>query len=351
MRTVNSSPGRLARGVLLALLVIVGGVVSDTAWSVDTTPLKINFQGRLTDTSGVPVNGSREINFRYYDAATNGTLLYAEARGAGDPVVVTLGNYAVELGAGTRFGGSKTNFKDMFTDTTIAAVWLELQVVNESAMTPRLRLLASPYALNADHLDGQDGVYYTNSDNQSSGTLPVARLPADGYAATYVNTSGDDSMTGNLTVSGTVVGGRTSQTWSASRTGGTASTSWTTIPGLSITFTLARSATVNMLASGEIRSYQDGSYCHIALRFVVDGAGRGDPTHGQRIDVIPATGIIWWQPFALSDYASLAAGSHTIEMQVRESGQAAPHCVVCSEGDGSTPGYTGGALTVSAFYD
>ncbi|MBI4569806.1 MAG: hypothetical protein HY719_15545 [Planctomycetes bacterium] len=97
---------------IVMVLLAASLLLADSAWSVDSTPLKINFQGRLTDSTGAPVNGSREMNFRYYDAATNGNLLYAEARGGGNPVTVTLGNYAVELGAATWFGGSKANFSD-----------------------------------------------------------------------------------------------------------------------------------------------------------------------------------------------------------------------------------------------
>ncbi|MBI4569812.1 MAG: hypothetical protein HY719_15575 [Planctomycetes bacterium] len=186
----------------------------DVAHSVDTTPLKINFQGRLTDAAGVPVNGQKNLIFRFYTASVGGTLLYAESRSdaTGNPLTVTQGNYAVELGGGVRItpngapgdpGGEEASFAAMFAGNT--DVWLEVQVSGEAAMSPRIRVLAAGYAVNADLLDGQDGVYYLNSSNQSAGTLPVARLPLDGYASTYVNTTGD-TMTGALQIDGSGVG-------------------------------------------------------------------------------------------------------------------------------------------------
>ncbi|MBI4569808.1 MAG: hypothetical protein HY719_15555 [Planctomycetes bacterium] len=164
-----------ACAVALALLVAVG---SDTSWAVDTTPLKINFQGRLTDASGNPATGTKDMLFKYFSVATGGTALYEESRTASNnnAVTVTQGNYAVELGGGTRYAGSEPDFKTLFKNN--AAVWLEVQVVGDAAMTPRIRVLAAGFAINADLLDG-----YDSSD--------------------LVKKAGD-SMTGALTVAGTM---------------------------------------------------------------------------------------------------------------------------------------------------
>ncbi len=63
-------------------------------------PSLINYQGRLTDSSGAPVTGSKTFAISIYDAATAGNLLYSESIGA-----VTLdsnGVYSFQFGnAGT----------------------------------------------------------------------------------------------------------------------------------------------------------------------------------------------------------------------------------------------------------
>ncbi|MBI4567781.1 MAG: hypothetical protein HY719_05220, partial [Planctomycetes bacterium] len=53
--------------------------------------------------------------------------------------------------------------------------------------------------LDADLLDGQESAFYTNASNIAAGTLAAAFLPADGYAATYLNATGGDTVSGTLT--------------------------------------------------------------------------------------------------------------------------------------------------------
>ena len=60
-------------------------------------PSLINYQGRLTDSNGAPVTGSRTFALDIYDALTDGTLLYSEDIGA-----VTLddnGIYSFQFGS------------------------------------------------------------------------------------------------------------------------------------------------------------------------------------------------------------------------------------------------------------
>ncbi|MBI4569809.1 MAG: hypothetical protein HY719_15560 [Planctomycetes bacterium] len=204
----NSSPLHqwLCRAATLAAVLAAAVISSDTAFSVDTTPQKINFQGRLTDASGNPASGAKDIIFRYYSASSGGTLLYAESRSAAgaNPVTVTQGNYAVELGGGTLVSGESPLYSDLKSAIkNNAAVWLEVNVIGEAVMTPRIHVLAAAYAIDAEFLDGQDGTYYLDSSNQNAGSLPVARLPSDGYGSTYVNATGD-TMSGALTVAGTI---------------------------------------------------------------------------------------------------------------------------------------------------
>jgi hypothetical protein len=110
------------------------------------------------------------------------------------------------------------------------------------------------------------------------------------------------------------------QGWSAKRTGlvsfsGT-TTPWTTVPGLSLTVSLQRNGLVQILANGSQRTSNGTS--HVAYRFVIDGVAAGDPNHGQAIQTANASDGAS-SPWTLGHFASLDAGTHTIELQVRNS--------------------------------
>jgi hypothetical protein len=100
-------------------------------------PAGINYQGKLTDSDGVGINSNLEMVFRLFDAATGGTLLWEETHDGVNEVTVTKGLFDVEL-------GSITPLNIPFE----ADHWLEI-VVDGTALTPRVKLLSSPYAYRA----------------------------------------------------------------------------------------------------------------------------------------------------------------------------------------------------------
>jgi hypothetical protein len=89
-----------------------------------------NYQGRLTDSSGNPLNGTYDITFRLYDAASGGTAL-AEVLHS---VIVHNGLFATTI-----------TFDPTYFDGR--ALWLGIQVGYDPEMTPRQALRAVPYAL------------------------------------------------------------------------------------------------------------------------------------------------------------------------------------------------------------
>lgn len=99
-------------------------------------PHLINYQGRLTDTGGVPLNGAYAITFRIYDAETAGNLLWEEAQTG---IVVNKGIFSVLL-------GSVTSLNIAFDKQ----YFLEIKVGNE-VMTPRQRIASAAYAITADN--------------------------------------------------------------------------------------------------------------------------------------------------------------------------------------------------------
>lgn len=122
------------RMTLAALL--LGALAAGPARAA-TSSQKIQFQGKLLDTANNPRNGSFDITFRLFNVPTAGTALWTETQSA---VPVNNGVFEASLGAVTAltsnlFGG--------------ASHFLEVEVVPDPAMTPRLPLLMAPSAFRA----------------------------------------------------------------------------------------------------------------------------------------------------------------------------------------------------------
>ncbi|MBM3134711.1 MAG: hypothetical protein FJZ89_05360, partial [Chloroflexi bacterium] len=90
----------------------------------------VPIQGRLTDASGSPINGSRSITFRLYDVSVGGTALCTDT----DTVSVVNGLFNANM--------------DYCTDEDIDGrqLYLGIQVSGDSEMTPRQAIYAVPYA-------------------------------------------------------------------------------------------------------------------------------------------------------------------------------------------------------------
>lgn len=105
-------------------------------------PHLINYQGRLTDSSGVPLNGSYDLTFRIYDAETAGNLLWQETHSG---ALIQKGIFGLQL-------GSVTNLDLPFDKP----YFLEIKVGNE-VMSPRQRITSSAYAIRAEKADSAEG--------------------------------------------------------------------------------------------------------------------------------------------------------------------------------------------------
>jgi hypothetical protein len=112
------------------------------------------YQGYITDT-GNPANGSYNLAFKLFNDASAGTQVGSTVTKSA--VTVSDGYFTVELDFGDWFDGT--------------ALWLEIEVEGpgDSVFTvlgPRQPLSPTPYAINADKLDGFDaselGVDYQN---------------------------------------------------------------------------------------------------------------------------------------------------------------------------------------------
>ena len=94
------------------------------ATTTNTQANLISYQGYLTNSDGTPVNGSRALVFKIYDAPTGGNLLWGPENHSA--VSITMGLFDVQLGSLTTGG----------VQTTAANLYLEISVNNEP-LSPR----------------------------------------------------------------------------------------------------------------------------------------------------------------------------------------------------------------------
>ena len=102
-------------------------------FTIAQVPQTTSFQGLLTDSEGAVVaDGDYSLNFKLYDVAISGTMLWEETQ-----LVATVGGiFNVILG--------KVNLLDLPFDKQY---WLEMTIDGGEILTPRVELTSSFYSL------------------------------------------------------------------------------------------------------------------------------------------------------------------------------------------------------------
>ena len=116
--------------------------------SVSTTnaavPQSIDYQGYLTDSTGVAINGSIDITLAIYSVEQSGSPLWSETKS----VTVNKGLFSVEL------GGAVNPFPIGLFDTPL---WLGISVGSDPEMSSRKSFNSTAFALKADDALTLDG--------------------------------------------------------------------------------------------------------------------------------------------------------------------------------------------------
>jgi len=157
--------------VVLFVLVSVAGEA--------TVFQQMSYQGVLTDNLGNRIWGSKIICFRMYNAETNGSQLWAETLSVDIPqnepgiVNVVLGKeHPISLDGTQEY-------------------WLEVQVLGDAVMSPRIELTAVPYSMNADHLDGNEAsAFYLKiqADDHTQNNIDASELGGNSASSFYTKT-------------------------------------------------------------------------------------------------------------------------------------------------------------------
>lgn len=176
--------------------------MASVASAIQTVPYRVHYQGRLTNLSGATkLDAQYNMTFRLYTAASGGVPIWTEVRETTNRVTITNGQFAVQLGAVTPLTPSMFTTQPLYfeielpTPASATCSTAACAVYTEGAMTPRLSLGSSAYAMNADTIDGYDSSDFitANQHNIFTGTN-LFKNTSNSAAAFGVKTQGDVSL-------------------------------------------------------------------------------------------------------------------------------------------------------------
>jgi hypothetical protein len=144
------------KSLFAAFLLLAGSVVALAQTS--SVPTLLSYQAHVTDASGVAIGNSTPVNrtvtFKFYNASTGGTLLYAESQ----TVTLSGGDFSALIGNGTGLSGlpgpstpaTITSLSSIFAGT----VYLGLTVDDGTSaadpeISPRQQIVSAAYAFRA----------------------------------------------------------------------------------------------------------------------------------------------------------------------------------------------------------
>ncbi len=174
----------LTRGVLVCILfyqAVVGFFLPQVVEAA-SAPNIISYQGRLLNANGIPVSSaSVSMIFELYTASSGGTCVWSNssascASATARTVTLTDGLFSEPLGDTSATYAAIAD--SIFGDN--ATLYLQVTVGGE-ALSPRKQILAAPYALNSDTIDGLDA----DTDGSTAGAIVA------------LNSSGNVMFTGN----------------------------------------------------------------------------------------------------------------------------------------------------------
>jgi len=162
-----------------ALLLFTGVVCLFALSAQATIPQQINYQGKLTNASNIPLSGIYSMVFTIYDAESGGTAIWTETQ---TTVTAESGFFNVIL-------GSVTPIPPLFT--TEATTYLGIKVGADSEMTPRQKLVSVGYAFkayDANNLGGYPPSYYAPATSLGNYVLlgPETQQTTAGANAVWV---------------------------------------------------------------------------------------------------------------------------------------------------------------------
>jgi len=156
--------------VALAVVALVGYSIGRARAAGIPASMPMTYSGVLTDATGAPLSGSKNIQISIFDMASAGTLQCTVG-----PTAISLVN-----------GGFQVALPDACTTAVHAKPDLWLEVFADGASLGRTKLGAVPYAVEADHAKSADSA--TAATNATNATNAQVAQLASAVSATVGST-------------------------------------------------------------------------------------------------------------------------------------------------------------------
>ena len=155
------------------ILILTAALLALTSVATAGVPGLMNYQGRLTDEEGRPLDDTLVLAVAIYDDSTSGSPIWTESRS----VQTKDGLYSVLLGSTTALTASILSGSEKY---------LGIKVGVDPEMTPRKRIVSVAYALVTESLYGSDNTF------PSTGNVGIGITDNPSYKLhIHENTSGN----------------------------------------------------------------------------------------------------------------------------------------------------------------
>jgi len=183
MNYYNFKEGIVLKRALLLFLILAFALSM-----LGQVPRKTNYQGKLTNASGVAIDEPRQITFKIYNVATGGTALWSETIPS---VPITKGLFDVVLGNRTPIP-TTVDFSGQY--------WIELTVAfvgggSEEILTPRQPFSSVPYAFSSHKADTAEYAEYAAVAGSLIGGSGIGGVGTDNYIPKW---DGTGALTNSL---------------------------------------------------------------------------------------------------------------------------------------------------------
>jgi len=172
-------------------------------------PESMTYQGYLVDSNGVPLGNSApanyDVTFRIYNAKSGGEPIWSEVQ----TITIDKGYFSVLLGEGSAYANEPytKQISTVFVGQDISDRFIGITVSGISngadfEISPRLRLVTSPYSFTATHarnvIDGSGNRnLFKEVDSNNNASL---KLGAGSDTTLTLHEGGDTTLAGKLTI-------------------------------------------------------------------------------------------------------------------------------------------------------
>jgi hypothetical protein len=120
--------------MILLVLILSGVLLGGLLVGCNSLAPIMSYQGRITNASGQPLNGSYSFTFRLFPASSGGTAIYTETKN----ITINNGLFDTTIGPSTLVANLRPEWLSQ-------PLWLDV-TINGEILTPRQQLLGAPYA-------------------------------------------------------------------------------------------------------------------------------------------------------------------------------------------------------------